>query len=323
MKKILSLVLVVAVLLSMCVTVTALGEKVKLGNMSFNVADGFVKIEQVSDYIDFQHSSKEWQTISLTMIKDFLEGTDAKNIEDVDEELLEDLFDGAFNEENMSEQMTKSNGVKVYVTTSDKKTGMYKTAKSIPFYMYEINYTGYASGYESFYGHYIIAVFGYYDDMYMFEMDKKKGENEAREDFVEMLDSVSIEEPIKILVDNEYVYPDSEPQIINSRTLCPIRAVAEKLGYNVDWEGETRTAVIYNEKTSLRIKIGDNTIEKSIISYDKEVGMEVTKTEKITCDVPAQIINSRTYLPVRAVGEALGCDVDWDGDTRTVIIISK
>lgn len=32
------------------------------------------------------------------------------------------------------------------------------------------------------------------------------------------------------------------------------------------------------------------------------------------------IYNGRTYLPVRAIGEALGVKVDWDNDTRTVIL---
>lgn len=32
------------------------------------------------------------------------------------------------------------------------------------------------------------------------------------------------------------------------------------------------------------------------------------------------VYNDRTYLPVRAIGDALGVKVDWDADTRTVIL---
>ncbi|MDR0424251.1 MAG: copper amine oxidase N-terminal domain-containing protein [Clostridiales Family XIII bacterium] len=32
------------------------------------------------------------------------------------------------------------------------------------------------------------------------------------------------------------------------------------------------------------------------------------------------IVNGTTYLPVRAVSEALGYDVEWDGDTRSVYV---
>lgn len=33
--------------------------------------------------------------------------------------------------------------------------------------------------------------------------------------------------------------------------------------------------------------------------------------------------NDRTYLPLRAIGEALGKDVNWDNDTQTVVIGEK
>ena len=39
-----------------------------------------------------------------------------------------------------------------------------------------------------------------------------------------------------------------------------------------------------------------------------------------TLDVPAQLISDRTMIPARACAEALGCLVDWDQETKTVII---
>ncbi|MCD8238421.1 MAG: copper amine oxidase N-terminal domain-containing protein [Clostridiales bacterium] len=35
-------------------------------------------------------------------------------------------------------------------------------------------------------------------------------------------------------------------------------------------------------------------------------------------DQPAVIINDRTMVPIRAIGEALGVDFEWDGETKTV-----
>ncbi len=34
--------------------------------------------------------------------------------------------------------------------------------------------------------------------------------------------------------------------------------------------------------------------------------------EEITMDIPAQIINDRTMIPLRAISEAFGCNVKWD-----------
>lgn len=50
--------------------------------------------------------------------------------------------------------------------------------------------------------------------------------------------------------------------------------------------------------------------------------MMVGVTKTVTFDVPPQIIDDRTMVPVRAVGEMSGYIVDWIGETRTVTIVS-
>lgn len=45
--------------------------------------------------------------------------------------------------------------------------------------------------------------------------------------------------------------------------------------------------------------------------------------KEIETDVPPQIINGRTMVPVRVVAENLGCAVKWDKQNNTVIITSK
>lgn len=42
-----------------------------------------------------------------------------------------------------------------------------------------------------------------------------------------------------------------------------------------------------------------------------------------TPDVAPQIINGRTMVPVRFIAELFGCEVLWDANTQTVIILSK
>ena len=46
----------------------------------------------------------------------------------------------------------------------------------------------------------------------------------------------------------------------------------------------------------------------------------VVNGQVIQSDVPAQIINGRTMLPISVVARALGADVKWDNSTHTVII---
>ena len=40
----------------------------------------------------------------------------------------------------------------------------------------------------------------------------------------------------------------------------------------------------------------------------------------IESDQPAVIVNDRTMVPFRVIAEALGCDVDWKADTKTVVM---
>lgn len=49
-------------------------------------------------------------------------------------------------------------------------------------------------------------------------------------------------------------------------------------------------------------------------------GEEITPTDVNGKHVEPFIIDGTVYLPLRAVSEALGCDVEWDGATDTVII---
>lgn len=83
----------------------------------------------------------------------------------------------------------------------------------------------------------------------------------------------------------------------NDRTQIPIRAVAETLGCGVDWNGDEQIVTLTKNNISVIIKIGS-----TFMQVDKDI---------ITMDTTAQIINDRTYIPVRFVGEALGLKVQW------------
>ena len=98
---------------------------------------------------------------------------------------------------------------------------------------------------------------------------------------------------------------DAQGVIVDSRTLVPVRGVFEELGYSVEWDAETKTATLSGEKTVV-IQSGSTTF-----TVDGEV---------VTPEVPQQIIEDRFMLPLRAIGEAVGAEVDWDGETKTVII---
>lgn len=113
-------------------------------------------------------------------------------------------------------------------------------------------------------------------------------------------------EEITVLYDGEKVNCDVKPFISDDRVLVPVRAIFEKLGAEVAWNSETRTVTAVRGDETVQLQIDSNII--NVNGTDVEI------------DVPAMITDDRTFVPVRAVSESFGCDVDWDGETKTVII---
>ena len=118
---------------------------------------------------------------------------------------------------------------------------------------------------------------------------------------------VSADNNIKVVIDGNQIAFDVQPQIINGRTLVPLRAIFENLGATVDWNNDTQTVTSVKGNTKISLTINNNT-------------MYVNGTAK-TLDVPATLIGGRTLVPVRAISEAFGYQVGWDGQQNIVSII--
>ncbi|WP_233432505.1 MULTISPECIES: copper amine oxidase N-terminal domain-containing protein [Thermoanaerobacterium] len=46
----------------------------------------------------------------------------------------------------------------------------------------------------------------------------------------------------------------------------------------------------------------------------------VINGQQVNTDVPPQIVNGTTLVPIRVISESLGAKVDWDGNTQTVSV---
>ncbi len=103
---------------------------------------------------------------------------------------------------------------------------------------------------------------------------------------------------------------DAKPFIENDRTLVPMRKIFEAVGATVVWDDSTRTAV------ASRVKNGEETY---VAIQADSVKAFINSEEKIL-DVPAKIVDDRTFVPLRFVIEALGEKVEWDAESYTVNI---
>ena len=60
----------------------------------------------------------------------------------------------------------------------------------------------------------------------------------------------------------------------------------------------------------------------AIPAFAQDISLMIDGQTK-TPDVAPQIIGGRTMVPVRFIAELFGCEVSWDANTQTVIIVSK
>lgn len=141
---------------------------------------------------------------------------------------------------------------------------------------------------------------------------------------------------IHITIDGREIIPTDvngnsvEPFIYNSSTYLPLRAVAGALGLDVSWEdaastvtldtGGTTTARYGAASGSSRALSGTLTFRNIKIVLD---GQTVTPRDANGSVVEPFIYDGSTYLPVRALANALGLGVGWDNDTSTVILTSS
>lgn len=117
---------------------------------------------------------------------------------------------------------------------------------------------------------------------------------------------------ISITVNSNPLTMDVPPEIMNGRTMVPMRAVFEALGADVNWIGEEQMIIATSGNKIIVLKIG-----ASILNY---CDVSTQENKNIILDVAPLIKEGRTLIPLRAVSEALGANVDWNGETRAITI---
>lgn len=113
---------------------------------------------------------------------------------------------------------------------------------------------------------------------------------------------------ITVLLDNSKVKFDVQPQIIDNRTMVPIRAIFEAMGAAVTWDGKTSTATATIDDYVVKCTVGSKKINVNGSLWDM--------------DTAPVIIGGRTLMPARFAAEAFGASVGWDANSRTVTITS-
>lgn len=111
---------------------------------------------------------------------------------------------------------------------------------------------------------------------------------------------------VKVFVNGTKLGFDADPEIQNGRTFVPMRQIFEALGAEVAWN-QTRKEIV-----------ADRGFDEIILKIGSKIAIFNESCE--TLEAAPYLKDGRTMVPLRFIGEALNCDVQWDGDARTVNI---
>lgn len=111
---------------------------------------------------------------------------------------------------------------------------------------------------------------------------------------------------ITVMLNGNALAFDEPPYIENNTTRVPMRKIFETLGANVEYDAETKTVTAVKDDTVIKLVTGALTAE--------------INGEKITLAAPVENKNGTTMVPLRFVSEALGAEVNWDGNSKTITI---
>lgn len=104
------------------------------------------------------------------------------------------------------------------------------------------------------------------------------------------------------------------PVLVDGTTYLPVRAIANALALDVQWDDATKSVFING--VSVLAKKTD--VINIFIDGGKFTAKDVNGNV-----VNPLLIDGTTYLPVRAIGEVFDKEVAWDGETKTVTLTSK
>ena len=118
--------------------------------------------------------------------------------------------------------------------------------------------------------------------------------------------AVSAENPVRVSVENEMIALIPDPVIVNDRTLAPMEEMFTVLGISYALDEASNTIMTMKDGKAAVMQV-DNTI----------FGLE---NEQATLDAAPQVVEGKIMIPVRAVAEAYGYNVDWVAEERLVVI---
>jgi hypothetical protein len=113
-----------------------------------------------------------------------------------------------------------------------------------------------------------------------------------------------------VFINGERLYFDIDPILKEGRTIVQARKIFESIGAGIAWDSNNGYAVA-------------TAADKTIYIAPDKYALNING-EEIPIDAPPVISGGFTMVPLRAVSEALGCEVIWnEGENAVYILINN
>ncbi|MEK4061441.1 MULTISPECIES: stalk domain-containing protein [Paenibacillus] len=113
---------------------------------------------------------------------------------------------------------------------------------------------------------------------------------------------------ISIYLDDRQLQAEVPPVSLRGAVLVPMRGLFEEQGAKLNWNNTAKIVTATKGDKKLTYRIGDTTAQLN--------------GQSLQLDVPGQITDGYTLIPLRFVSEALGSSVTWEPVTQSVRIFS-
>lgn len=115
---------------------------------------------------------------------------------------------------------------------------------------------------------------------------------------------------IKVTLDDAIVkFPDTQPMMVASSILVPMRGIFENMGAELGWDQSTQTVTGTRGEHQVVLMLGQNKAK--------------VDGKTVALDQPAISVKGRTMVPLRFISQSLGVKVDWLAADRTVALTTK
>ena len=123
---------------------------------------------------------------------------------------------------------------------------------------------------------------------------------------------------LNVMVDGKALAfrPDAVPVIRNDCTMAPLGVVAQALGAEAVWDNDSGKIILTRSATAMELAVGSE-----ILSFRTEGPGDAANGGIFYLDSLPYVEGEEVFVPLRAVAEAFGYEVQWSDTYRTAVLL--